>query len=968
MDGQIIKDTYAPKTANCEVCALSKGKRLISRRQRHYMSVPSPFGDISIDLVEFKQGWNGDIFMFHAYDADTHVNFVWTLPSKTQENVVNALRELVTFTASINRQITAIASDNDRSYGLLFQSYLKSHSITWRPAAPHTPAQDPAERSGGLLITMARCLAIQGNLPENLWPELVNTAAYLLNRCPVKALGYRTPFEAATGKKPLISHLVKIGSRAYPLKTGDAAPGRTDKLHARSHIGYLVGFDSTNIYRVWIPSLNKIVRTRDVIFDEDQRYNWTNDLDIGYATGPYLQQAVDINFEEPESANFDQFQSLVRAVQQETHQESAESMQNIAQQALQELTDEESNQPQQDKEVEYEHPYQGPEILMSDGDLPTEIITEQMFPMIHQQERLLIDHPRPEESDLEESLQHVNKRHRIYNDTVHALMIRAVYNSKAAISPIQIINLPPEPTRWKQAQKHRFKEEWYHAMKEEFDKQLSTKTLEWVNEKESIDSTLIPLTWVWRYKADDNGNLLKFKARLCARGDLQSTIHDTYAATLSAKLFRLMCCLIAKYNMETIQLDAVNAFLNATLPQPIFLFPPDGFSNSGHVLKCHRALYGLKEAPNLWSNDLASTLQRLEFEEIAECLWIKDRILLFFFVDDICMAYLREDEVIAQSLKKQLMKSYEMRDLGELAWFCGIKIIRNRSKRLLWLNQGVYIKKIASRFDIKLHNRQVQIPLADKTLQKSSIIATKQQKHAFQSRVGSLNFAAVQTRPDIAFSVSLLAQHLTNPSVDHIKAADHMIQYLLQTADIGLQFGQDNADNSRTAQLQLSHLEFYGASDASFADDTETRRSSEGLVFFLFDSTIDWKSVKQTMVTKSSTEAELYAISHAGTELIWWERIIKRLGLLLDYRPVLLCDNKQSIRIITQPGGKINTKMRHVDVQQCWLRERHQSGDIAVDWIDSANMPADGFTKLLPINRHIAFLKQLKLRKIPEQQ
>jgi len=291
--------------------------------------------------------------------------------------------------------------------------------------------------------------------------------------------------------------------------------------------------------------------------------------------------------------------------------------------------------------------------------------------------------------------------------------------------------------------------------------------------------------------------------------------------------------------------------------------------------------------------------------------------LLFFFVDDICIAFLKEDEAIAKFLRDQLMKTYEMRDLGELEWFCGVKIIRDRSKRLLWLNQATYIKKIASRFGIKLHNRQIQTPLADRTLQKYEIVATKQQIHAFQSRVGSLNFAAVQTRPDIAFSVSLLAQHLTNPSADHIQAADHIIQYLLQTADIGLQFGNEHADSYRTAQLKFSHLEFYGASDASFADDSETRRSSEGLIFFLFNSAIDWKSVKQTMVTKSSTEAELYAISHAGTELLWWERIIKKLGLLLDYRPVLLCDNKQSIRIITQPGGKINTKMRHVDIQQC---------------------------------------------------
>jgi len=71
-----------------------------------------------------------------------------------------------------------------------------------------------------------------------------------------------------------------------------------------------------------------------VIFDEDQRYNWTNDLNIGHTIGPYLQQAVNINFEEPELANFDQFQSLIRAVQQETYQESTESIQNIAQQAL----------------------------------------------------------------------------------------------------------------------------------------------------------------------------------------------------------------------------------------------------------------------------------------------------------------------------------------------------------------------------------------------------------------------------------------------------------------------------------------------------------------------------------------------------------------------------------------------------------------------------------------------------------
>lgn len=92
----------------------------------------------------------------------------------------------------------------------------------------------------------------------------------------------------------------------------------------------------------------------------------------------------------------------------------------------------------------------------------------------------------------------------------------------------------------------------------------------------------------------------------------------------------------------------------------------------------------------------------------------------------------------------------------------------------------------------------------------------------------------------------------------------------------------------------------------------------------------------------------------------------KRIGLLLDVRPELLCDNMQTLRVIKEPGGRINTKMRHVDIQQCWLREQHLAGNIAVNWIPTASMPADGMTKLLPALKHKTFLTQLRLVTSPE--
>jgi len=132
--------------------------------------------------------------------------------------------------------------------------------------------------------------------------------------------------------------------------------------------------------------------------------------------------------------------------------------------------------------------------------------------------------------------------------------------------------------------------------------------------------------------------------------------------------------------------------------------------------------------------------------------------------------------------------------------------------------------------------------------QKATIKATR----AYQQKIGSLLYAAVTTRIDITFAVSRLARFLTNPSPEHHAAADRVLHYLYRYRRLGLQLG--GADD------------FLVATDASFADNTLDRKSSQAYVMVLFGGVIGWRANKQNTVTTSTTEAELLSLSQGAKE------------------------------------------------------------------------------------------------------
>jgi hypothetical protein len=223
----------------------------------------------------------------------------------------------------------------------------------------------------------------------------------------------------------------------------------------------------------------------------------------------------------------------------------------------------------------------------------------------------------------------------------------------------------------------------------------------------------------------------------------------------------------------------------------------------------------------------------------------------------------------------------------------------------------------------------------------------------YSSKVGSAQYAAIITRPDVAKATSHLGQFLSNPSPDHLHAISQLISFLYQTKDRAICFSRNTSE--------LPRVQF--CSDASYGDNHD-RKSSAGYLCKIFGGPVDWKAAKQKTVTTSTTEAELLALTEAGKSMRMWMRIFDRVMFNPGHPVSIQCDNKQTVLLLTKEAPHLRTKLRHIDIHQHWLRQEVQAGRIPVDWVPTTEMAADGLTKLLPRQKHARFVRQLGMEDI----
>lgn len=163
-------------------------------------------------------------------------------------------------------------------------------------------------------------------------------------------------------------------------------------------------------------------------------------------------------------------------------------------------------------------------------------------------------------------------------------------------------------------------------------------------------------------------------------------------------------------------------------------------------------------------------------------------VILFFYVDDIVIAYSPDQRDNVESYVKRLMEMFEIRDLGPIKFFLGVRIIRDWKKGTVSMVQDSYMKKLVKEYGIDITNLKapvVPIPVDLETFDGEADIADT---HQYRKMVGSICYPAVGTRPDIAKAASKLSEFLTNPGPNHMKAAMQCLCYLYATKNLGIQY------------------------------------------------------------------------------------------------------------------------------------------------------------------------------------
>ena len=232
-----------------------------------------------------------------------------------------------------------------------------------------------------------------------------------------------------------------------------------------------------------------------------------------------------------------------------------------------------------------------------------------------------------------------------------------------------------------------------------------------------------------------------------------------------------------------------------------------------------------------------------------------------------------------------------MKDLGEAAYILGIKIYRDRSKRLIGLSQSTYIDKVLKRFSMQDSKRGYLSMSHGITLSKSQCPNTKDElermsKIPYASTIGSIMYAMLCTRPDVSYALSITRRYQSVPDESHWTTVKNILKYLRMSKDLFLVYGGLEDD-----------LVVNGYTDASFQSDKDDFRSQSRYVFCLNGGAVSWKSSKQSTVADSTTEAEYIAASDAAKEVVWIKKFITYLEVVPSItNPVdVYCDNNGAI-------------------------------------------------------------------------
>ncbi|CAI5482815.1 unnamed protein product [Closterium sp. Yama58-4] len=515
----------------------------------------------------------------------------------------------------------------------------------------------------------------------------------------------------------------------------------------------------------------------------------------------------------------------------------------------------------------------------------------------------------------------------------------------------------PTPCSYAEAMAGPYSSQWQTAMDAEMASWKSTGT--YVDEVPPPGANIVSGMWIFRVKRPP-GSPPVFKARYVARGFSQRegvVFFQTFSPTPKMTTLRVLLHIAAQRDYELHSLDFSTAFLQGSLHEEIWLRRPPGFTGSfppGTQWRLQRPVYGLRQAPREWHDTLRMTLAALGFAPSTAdpSLFLRTDTSLppFYilaYVDDLVFA--TADTAGLAYVKSELQRRHTCTDLGELTSYLGLRITRDRARRTITLTQSHMVQQILQRFRFTYSSPQSTPLPTGHSLSALPSDESVEPSGPYPELVGCLMYLMTCTRPDLAYPLSILARYVApgRHRKEHMDAAKRVLRYLCSTSGMGLVLG------GRDRVVLTGH------SDASWADDQATQRSSQGYTFSLGSGSVSWRSTRSSSVLSSSCEAEIYATAMAAQELRWLTYLLTDLGERPRSPPVLYVDNQAAIALCEE--HRLEHRTKHIALRYFLARELQQRGQLCIRYVATEANTADVFTKALQPRDHQRFCTLLGL-------
>lgn len=924
-DGHLIPSK--PADFHCSTCQMSKSVR--HRPKADHSRITKPFEVIHSDLsgrFEHKSLAGARYYISFIDDA---TRYSWIRFIKVKAEAPQAIKDFIAFVntqhnATVDRiagsAIRRIKSDNGGEYMASdLQQHFKKLGIVHDNVPPyHHELNGVAERFNRSITQLARSM-IQSDDHMRLWAEAIHTANFVNNLTPKTSDSlHRSSHELLFGEKPHIQRLRPFGTTAYVHISVEARKPGTKLLH-RAEQGIFVGYGrTTKTSRLYIPGRHVVMESQNVTFKP-----WT-------ANSPGLLSST---------SNDEDGVHQPHASPPNRTTESARSRQ-VNRQVKSELTtpgDSDADHGQIDTSQPVSPAGTDQAEVMLPPNRPTKPNRR-----TDTSSRSSTRPPSSQETSVQSQV--TTRSGRTVRPTSRAQGLSAQADeSDDGDTPFMAFSaMMDESSPLSHTEAVVMGHEWAEAIDREIEAHHQNGTWTPVDAAQlPRDTKLVDTKWVFATKRDDTGTIVKRKARIVARGFTQRPgidFDETYSPVARYDSFRLIMTIAYTMGWSLRQIDFDAAYLNSDLKHHIYAKCPPGLRyGSGNTIKILKALYGLKQSGREWFGQLVNWLVKCGFAQAKfdPCVFIKKEIVLAVYVDDVLMA--GTDQAINAFLVVT-GDQFKFKDLGKPTMLLGLDIDYSRPQ--ISVHQRTYSLAVLRRHGMADCNGRLT-PLDPNSFPPRSTdeLDVARQK-LYQSIVGSLNFLAIVSRPDLAYTVSLLGSYSSNPSDLHLKIAMQVLRYLQHTIDHRL-----TTPPQSTHQRAAIDVVMY--SDASFASDPDNAKSFSGYICTVNEITVAWSSKRQSCVARSTCEAEYMAASHATSHLIWTKQALSELlsaDTKINY--TLMVDNEPAMSLIKD--HRLNARSKHINVHYHFVRERFLDGEFDIVHVRSADNLADICTKALP--------------------